>query len=58
VSDQVKRPAENSTVVPHSMGSLAKVSNIMGHSARNSILPAQSEYIESDKKKTIKSFIE
>ena len=58
MSDRVKSPAENSTVWPHSMGSLANVSKITGHSARNSILLAQSEYIESDKKKTIKYFIE
>ena len=31
----MKSPAENSTGVPHSMGLLAKISNMTGHSAIN-----------------------
>ena len=54
INDWVISPAEKSPAGQHNMESLVKVSKIIGYSARNSVLLSQSEYTESDKKKTTK----
>ena len=54
MNDWAVSPADKSPAEPHYMESLVKVSKITGYSARNSVLLAQSEYTESDKKKATK----